>query len=223
MKIKHYSIFNGNYDHLNWSQLRNTESEIHYYLPYSKEEYLQKVDVEFPTKVIQEIINFSKKNGIKKILSIGSGIAANEYCLKKFSEIPVVITDYDKSILRLKNFNIFDDVLNLDALNDLLPVDNNTLVIFSRIDTEFDDADLIKLFHSCQSFGVPYIWFIPAELISLKILLAELKIFLISIIFNKKRLFCGYARSKKYFIKIWSNFYKIKTKLSNNSFILINN
>ncbi len=222
MKIKHYSFFNEKYENLDWSQLRNNENEIHYYLPYSKEAYLQKVDIESPPGVIQDIIKFSNLNGINKIVSIGSGIAANEYSLKKFSKIPVIVTDYDKSILRLKDYNIFDDVLNLDALNDVLPIDKNTLVIFSRIDTEFDDEDLIKLFHNCKSAGVVYIWFIPAELISIKILLAELKIFVISKLFNKKRIFCGYARSKNSFKKIWQRLYKIKIQLINNSFILKN-
>ena len=223
MKIKHYSLFNNDYDNLNWSKLRNSENEIQYFLPHTKEKYLSRVERESPTPEIIEIINFCKLNGIKKIVSIGSGVAANEYLIKKFSNIPVIISDYDESIMRLKQFDIFDEVLNVDALSDILPINKETLVIFARIDTEFDDVDLIKLFKKCKLSNVIYIWFIPAELISLRILLAELKIYLISILFKKKRLFCGYARTKKTFIYLWEKYYNIKIEFNSKSFLLIKN
>ena len=58
MKIKHFALFKENYEQLSWNQLRNSENEIHYYLPHSKEAYLKKVDIESPPKVIEDIINF---------------------------------------------------------------------------------------------------------------------------------------------------------------------
>jgi hypothetical protein len=222
MKIKHYSIFNNYYDQLNWNKLRNSKDEFQYFLPYTKEDYILKVDTNKPNFEIQAILNFCIQNDIKKIVSIGSGIAAREYSLKKFSNIKVIVTDYDKSILRLKEFKIFDDVYNIDAINDNLPIDDQTLVIFSRIDTEFTDSNLSKLFSKCNSSQVNYIWFIPAELISLKIIFAEIKIYLISKLYNRQRLFCGYARSKSSFIKLWKKHYKIEleNKFLTTSFIL---
>ena len=212
MKLKHYSFFYNDLAELNWGFLRNNQNEVQYFLPQTKTQYLQKVEIDSPTLTQKMILEKCKKNGIKKIFSIGSGIAAQEFSLKKFSHIPVVVSDYDSSICRLKEFGIFDDALQLDALNDNLPIDNETLVIFARIDTEFEDENLKLIFQKCKSAGVKNIWFIPAELISIHILIAELKILIISLLFHKKRVFCGYARSKKAFINVWSNFYEIKTE-----------
>ncbi|MEI8128563.1 MAG: hypothetical protein WCG95_02995, partial [bacterium] len=189
---------------------------------HSKKEYLEKVENVKPNITQKRIIEFCETKGINRIFSIGSGIASLEYCLKKLSKIPVIVSDYDSSICRLKEFKIFDDVLQIDALNDILPIDENTLVIFARIDTEFEDESLKLIFQKCKIAGVKYIWFIPAELINIRILLAEFKIFLICKLLNKKRVFCGYARTKKAFINLWSEFYKIETEFKkiNRSFFL---
>lgn len=137
--------------------------------------------------------------------------------MKKFSDFLVVVSDYKSSVIRLKQFEIFDDAITLDALNDPLPVNESWIVIFPRIDTEFDDNQLGKLFEKCHSSGVKYICFIPAELLSLRIIIAEIKILLISIIKRKPRLFCGYARSLSYFKKIWYPYYSISKKYYKNN------
>ncbi len=222
MKIKHYNIFNGTSKVLDWESLRNDESEAHYFLPYSVEKYLKKVDRSEPSKNTAAIILEMKKLDICKIFSIGSGIASQEYQLKKFSGLPVTVTDYNSSILRLKSFDIFDNCIQLDAFKDILPVDKNSLVIFPRIDTEFDDQQLKMIFQKCSNAGVRFIWVIPAELLDVKIIAAELKILVLSILRNKPRVFCGYARSKSAFKKIWSEYYKLLLEfdVDNKSFLL---
>jgi hypothetical protein len=208
MKIKHFGIFHNKMNTLDWESLRNDETEKPYYLPYNKEAYLSKVESDdlSSTKIILQEI---EKTGLKKIFSIGSGIASQEYQLKKISDYLVVVTDYNSSVLRLKQFEVFDEVLILDAIQDPFPVDESWVILFPRIDTEFDDHQLSKLFAKCHSSGVIHICFIPAELLSLRIIIAEIKTLLISIIKNKSRIFCGYARSMKSFKEIWGPYYQL--------------
>ncbi len=207
MKIKHYSIFKNEFEYLNWEALRNNPNERAYYIPDNKSNYLQLVDLKEKSSYIENIISFCNKNNLTKIFSIGSGIASLEFQLKKFSNLKVIISDNNESIFKIKSFDVFDEVLKLDAFTDEFPVDSNTLLIFPRIDTEFSDVDLTFIFKKCHESGVKYILFIPAEMLNIKILLAEFKIFLISLLKSKKRIFCGYARTYNTFKKLWSNYY----------------
>lgn len=209
MRIKHYSLFNSTDKFHNWSALRNDESEAPYFLPYFHEEYLKKVDTPVPSKTTEVIIKQSKELGIKKIFSIGCGIAAQEYEIKKFSELIVMISDYDSSVLRIKNYNIFDNCFQLDAFKDVFPVDESFMLIFPRIDTEFDDAQLKMIFEKCKNAGIKYIWFIPAELLSVRIIIVQIKVQLVSLFRKTPKVFWGYSRSKSSFEKIWGASYKI--------------
>ena len=222
MRIKHYSIFNGDQKTLNWDNLRNDSSEHPYFLPFSRKEYINKVDCEFPSENVQSLILVCKELGIESIFSIGSGIGAFEYQIKKFSDIKVSVSDYSSSIDRLSEFGIFDKVVQLDAFKDALPVDDRTLVLLPRIDTEFDDGQLKLIFQKCYDNSVPYLWFIPAELLTFRILLAEFKVLLMCVLKNKTRVFCGYARSLDSFENLWGEFYdRIKNyNRDNKSFLL---
>ncbi|MFS8083534.1 MAG: hypothetical protein ACMG51_08790 [Ginsengibacter sp.] len=212
MRIKHFGIFKNKLKDLNWESLRNDEGEEHYYLPFKKEDFLFKVDVSEPSNMTKTILMEIKKLGLNKVFSIGSGISSQEYQLKKFSDCKVVVTDYNSSVLRLKQFEIFDGALLLDAFKNPLPVDKSWLVLFPRIDTEFDDFQLNKLFAKCHSAGVASICFIPAELLSFRILIAEIKTLLLSTYRRKPRVFCGYARSLGSFRKIWEPYYSVSNK-----------
>lgn len=215
MKIKHFGIFKNGMENLSWETLRNTETERPYYLPYTKEEYLLKVEAETPSHKTQIILNEIRKSGLQNLFSIGSGIAAQEFQLKKFSSYKVIVTDYNKSIFRLKQFEIFDDAFILDALKDPLPIDETYFVLFPRIDTEFDDHQLSKLFAKCHNSGVTHICLIPAELLSIRIIVSEIKTLIISMLRRKKRIFCGYARSLGSFKKIWEPYYKLSLQYKN--------
>jgi len=222
MRIKHFAVFKNKMETLNWEKLRNDEKEGPYYLPHNKEEYLLKVDTAEPSGLTQIILQEIRRTGLTKIFSLGSGIASQEYQIKKFSNGQVVVTDNNSSVLRLKQFQIFDNALILDAFKDPLPVDESWIVLFPRIDTECDDIQLRKLFEKCHSAGLKYIIFIPAELLSLRIIIAEIKTMVISLIKKKPRVFCGYARSLGAFKKIFGPFYTLakNSREDNRVFIL---
>lgn len=212
MKIKHFGIFQNRMTVLDWESLRNNETEKPYFLPYNKEDYLLKVDTDKPSYLTQVILQEIEKIGLKKVFSIGSGIATQEYQLKKYSDCSLVVSDYNTSILRLKQFDIFDEVYILDAFKDPLPVDESWIMIFPRIDTEFNDKQLSQLFAKCHSSGIDHICFIPGELLRLRIIISEIKTLLISIVKNEPRVFCGYARSMASFKKIWDPYYTLSKK-----------
>jgi len=219
MKINHYSIFSElSTDNIDWNHLRDSDSESFYYIPFDKDDYLNLInnlDFDFYLNIIKKYCN---EYNIDKIVSIGAGRCGLEYYLKSKTDLKVIVTDTTDSILRIKSFNIFDDALQINLLEDSsdLLVDSNTLILLSRIDTEFDDNNFKKLFDLLSIKDVKHISLIPAELLSFKILIVELKILLISKLKNKKRLYCGFARSKSEFRKAWEMFYIENTAFSNN-------
>jgi hypothetical protein len=219
MKINHYSIFSQlSTDNIDWNRLRDSDLEQSYHIPFNKNDYLLLIQNSNFDYYIDAILNYCKEHNINKIVSIGSGRCGLEYHLKSKSDLSVVVTDTSDSILRIKKFNIFDDAYKLNLLNNPneLDVDSKTLILLSRIDTEFDDNNFRELFSILKNKNVKYITLIPAELLSIKIIFAEFKILLISILNNKKRVFCGFARSKSEFRNAWSNHYQVENKYSTN-------
>ena len=212
MKIKNHSVFNNGMETLNRDHLRNSEIDKPYFLPFKKEDYLLKVQVNEPSNLIKTIIKELENTGLKKVFSIGSGTAYQEYQLKKFSDLKVVVSDYNSSVLRLKQFEVFDDALQFDALQDPFPVDESWAILLPRIDTEFDDEQLKELFFKCHSAGIKQIYFIPAELLSFRIIMVQLKEILKSLIKRKPLVFCGYARNMSSFKKIWAPYYQLSKK-----------
>jgi hypothetical protein len=217
MKIRHHSCFNNLSGQLNWEVLRNDVSEKSYFLPLTKEEYLSKVASVTLSDTSKTIIDEINEHGYKKMFSIGSGIAFVEYQVKKNSNLFVTVSDYNASVLRLKKFGIFDDAIILDAFLDPFPFDESYVILFPRIDTEFDDQQLKFLFEKCHLKGVKYICFMPANLLSIGTILSEFKIWIYSILKKKQRVFCGYARSKNAFIKLWEPYYKIEKEFKTNT------
>jgi hypothetical protein len=225
MKIKHYSFFNGlSTENIDWNHLRNSDLEEPYYIPFDKKDYLELMDNLDFNLFIKYILQYCNENNINRVISIGAGRCGLEYHLKSNSRLEVIVTDTTDSILRIKNFNIFDGAYQLNLLEDstILSIDENTMVLLCRIDTEFDDNNFKRLFNVLHNIDVKHITLIPAELLSLKIIIAEFKIQLMSLIKNKKLVFCGFARSKSEFRKAWQNKYKESLKYSkNNIFQLI--
>lgn len=210
MKIKHYSIFNLYYSNvIDWNTLRDEELELQYCLPKSLDEYLLKVNAEKTSNQVISIVEQIQNLGYHKILSLGSGIAQTEFHIKRISNIEVVVSDNTNSILKLKEYNLFNDALLIDIVKDDFPADDKTLILLHRIDTEFNDKELTMIFDKLKNKGVKHICFVPTNPNLFSIILNEFKTIILSIIKNKKRTYCGYSRSKSSLVKLWNNTYKI--------------
>ena len=221
MKIKHHSVFNElSTNTIDWSIIRSNKKEKGYYLPDNLDIYLKDRKSEKKYEgTVKEISNIIKANSIKRVVSLGSGIAALEYHLKNALEIQVEVSDLDHSIKILDSFKIFDKVFLLDLRSDFKIESKDTLVLLSRIDTELTDKELKTLFDRLNMSGANLIYFIPGQVLNLPTIVREIKIILYSFFKKKKRVFCGYSRSKKSFINSWKSSYKHEL-LNSNNFLL---
>ena len=191
MKIKHHSVFNElSTNTIDGSIIRSNKNEKEYYLPDNLDIYLKDRKSEKKYKgTVKEISNIIKANSIKRIVSLGSGLAALEYHLKNALEIQVEVSDFDHSIKILDSFKIFDKVFTLDLKSDFKIEAKDSLILLSRIDTELTDIELKNLFERLNISGANYIYFIPAQRLNLVTLIIEIKIFFYSILKRKKRVF----------------------------------
>lgn len=222
MKIKHYSLFeNLKSNNIDWNNLRDDNNEDSYFIPYDKESYIESLNKFDFNYYVQDIINYCKKNSITHVISIGAGKCGLEYHLKSNSNLSIIVTDFSDSILRVKRYNIFDDAFKLDIINSNINIilNENTLVLLSRIDTEFDDVNFRFLFEILKNKNTKHICLIPANLLTFRIIFSEFKVLIISILKLRKRVFCGYSRSTSEFIKAWSRHFEIAS-LKKNIFYL---
>ena len=225
MKINHYALLNQDIHNLitenGWEKLRTDTSEPDYFIPTKLEDYDKRANGGILNKLAEDIIHQSQEKNLNKIFSIGVGIASLEYSIKKNSNLGVIVSDYNDAVFRLKSFNIFDDVVQLNVLADVLPVLTDTLVIFPRIDTEFTDDQLVTVIKKCFEAKVKILYFIPAQLLTFKTILVELKILATSILTGKHRTFCGYSRTKRHFLKLFLPYYSADTILIDAKLIFI--
>ena len=223
MKLSHKMIFEYHPDkELNWDKLRESKKNKFYWIPNSEKEYLDQRKLTYLDAVrIRFLSNYIQENKLTQIFSIGSGRANFEYFLKTEIKIVTIVTDYSQTIKKLEKFKIFDQIKILDAKKDFkIEKPNKTLVILSRIDTEFSDKDLYKLVKNLSDNGVDNIYFIVAQLLTLKTFFIEIKIRILAIIREKKLINCGVSRSKSEFISLFSNHYNISTIDNFKSFML---
>lgn len=223
MKIRHHSIFNDLETDMDWERLRENPNEIPYYIPTSKSEYISILEKQSVNqKTILELKQIINQNNINNILSLGCGRASLEYYLNKIIKVKIDISDLTESIKNIKSFNIFNNAYLLDFSKKFNLIKNEyQLVLLSRIDTELTDNQLEDLFESLFHSNIKYIYFIPAELFTFKKLLVEIKLFIKSLLYRKKIVFCGYARTEKSLISKWKGFYNFK-KDSQNNYLLYN-
>ena len=137
--------------------------------------------------------------------------------------IKTIISDVTKSILRLKKFNYFDEVLLIDITKQLnINISKKSIVLLPRIDTELTDNQIKHLFKNLHRKGVNYILFIPAQLITFKSILIQVYILLKALIHKKSLVDCGYSRSRGRFKKLWEEFYDIHKNYNFRYLFLIN-
>jgi len=207
MRIRHHSIFkNLNKNVIDWEQLRNDPSENSYFLPETKSTYIELCNQNFDENLTSAIYKILKANSIDEIFSLGSGRATLEFHLSKSKN--VTVSDSSSSILKLKNFEIFNNVYHLNLFDALENIKPKQLVLLGRIDTELDDQELKLLFKKLYNKGNKII-FIPAQKLTLKTFLIEYYIRLKALFFFKKLVFCGFSRTQRRFKKLWGKEFKM--------------
>ena len=135
-----------------------------------------------------------KANSIDEVFSLGSGRATLEFHLSK--SIKVAVSDSSSSILKLKNFEIFYNVYDLNLFDVLEKIKPKQLVLLGRIDTELDDQELKLLFKKLYNKGNKII-FIPAQKLTLKTFLIEYYIRLKASVFLKNSFFVDTREHKE--------------------------
>ena len=224
MKIKHFSIFNSHDSSIiNWGHLRDDKTQKSYFIPNKYEDYINIVMGYNNHNLIKQLLDYCNVNKITKIISFGSGRCSLEYHLKINSALDIIVSDTNDSIHKINMFNIFSDAFLFNPLEDSfkrLKITDDTLVLLCRIDTEFDDKSFDFLFKKLNDENVKNVCFIPAELLTFRIFISEIYVRMRAFFTNKKLVFCGYARSKSNFFKIWDPYFKLDFRHNNEIYFL---
>jgi hypothetical protein len=220
MKIKHLVFLDGYSEKINWTSLRESKHHLPYYLPNEKKEYLNLANNELNDKksLVANIVKILNSLKATHMISFGSGRCFLEYfILQRMPMLGITVSDNSPTINRIRQFDIFTNVIHLvnSDLNDL-GLSPSSILLLSRVDTEFDDDAFKDLLIKFKTFGIQYIIFIPALRLNLKYLLTHCKIILSSFLRKRKLSFCGFCRTEAHMNKLFSKSgFRILKKFSN--------
>tara|TARA_B110000003_G_C16635916_1_gene528412 strand:- start:10 stop:681 length:672 start_codon:yes stop_codon:yes gene_type:complete len=219
MRFKNYTIFDVN-DSKNWNKLRDSENLVDYFVPKTRKDYILKLkDYKINPGVEKDLEYLIKSKSINKVFSLCSGSCEIEYYIMNKFGLACHVSDTTNSMKRIKKFNIFEEVSIIDITKPFdIKIDQNSLLLLSRIDTEFEDYQLKNIFENLNFLGAEIIYFIPAEILTLKSFLVNIKLIFKCFLKFKKPVSWGYIRSNYSFENLWKNNYNTNSK---NSFGLI--
>ena len=107
MKIKNYTIFD-RVTTKNWDLLRDSSNYNSYYIPKSKEKFLEILKKCNPREsIVDDFISLRQSYNLNKIISLASGQCNLEYYLMNRLNLLCDVSDNTDSINRIKKFNIF--------------------------------------------------------------------------------------------------------------------
>ncbi len=214
MRFPHYSLFLKEPPAINtvenWDAVRINADEPDYYIPDNLNDYKALDSVLRTCELGSWIANNVEKAGCNQLFSIGCGVAYVEYNIKVQSKLEVAVSDFVPSVNRLQHLNVFDRVLRLDINNEMPEVNNKTVVYLGRIDTELSDEQLVSLFKRLRALDVKYICMVPAQLLTIRVVLTECYIWLKSFLKNKRRTYCGESRSLGLFKRLAHPYYELE-------------
>lgn len=161
-----------------------------------------------------EVVEFIREKGFKKIFSVGVGIGGLEYQIKKQLNLYVTCSEYaPKSVELLKKvFTEADEIIQFDIKDKWPEIKDDTLVIMYRVDPHLTDEEWDYLFKTIPANNI---LFISNAFLTPKLFVKEF-------LKRKKGVFSGYIRTKQGYINMWNkyfNYKEIKFK-GNNGFYL---
>jgi hypothetical protein len=229
--IKHYQTFGKTNAFLNNNELNSPESwdvlrknHPQFSISQDRAEWLRACEAEvkkdgqdggLKQRAI-DVVGLIKKEGIKKIFSVGVGGAGLEYQIKKKSpEVRLTCSEYaPENVVLLRDvFLEADEIISFDVFRgdwdhiNKKYLGEDAVCLMYRVDASFNDTEWRSIFEKMSLVGVKKILFIPSSFLTIR-----------SIINRKLRefkwrfsdtpiLFSGYLRSKNRFQSYWSCLY----------------
>ena len=184
------------------------------------------------------IIQFIKKNNIKRIVSIGSYYPIKEYYISKKTGVEILCYDFDKPIIKNSKIIFKDKIsiqfydMNTHLSNIIEPNHNIDCIIFFQSLYIFNSKEYVKFLEEVNKLKIQYI-IDCASITPLKLFLRSMiarlikfpiKILLLKFFPNSNKFyigkFHGYSRTKSSIIKIY-NILNLKIIKSNKNYFFL--
>jgi len=197
---------------LSWDTLRLDTIDTPYSIPEKRDDWIKKClsNGKYIAQA-KEIIKITEELGYKRIFSVGVGGAWLEYNIKQLKhDLHITCTDYAiKTIKRLRSVFIDCDKIEVfDIIKDNFP-QKKEFILLNRIDTEFDDKNLKKIYSNMANNGIENILVIATHILTIRYyFMSQLRI-IINKFRRRKMIFAGYSRTKSRFIELFEDDYFI--------------
>jgi hypothetical protein len=159
-----------------WDALRTSETEPSFGIPTSRESWRSQCAQSFLAERGAAIAGLAERLGVKAIVSFGVGGACVEYQIHQANpDLSLHLSDFaPETVRRLRElFPEAASVSVVDLLRDDLPSVPGAMTLLHRIDTEFTDEELGRVFARLRSAGHSLILVIPTGFLTLRELMVE--------------------------------------------------
>lgn len=196
-------------------------------------------EVLYHKKALSVIIQFIKKNDIKKIVSIGSNVPVKEYYISKKTGAEILCYDYDETVIKNSNIIFKDKIhvqfydMNTSLSNIIKPNHNIDCIFFFQSLYIFNSKQYFNYLEEVNNLKIKYI-IDKASITPLKNILRTMisrlikfpiKILLFKFFPNLDKFYIGklhgYSRTKSTLIKIYYDLNLKIIKSYKNYFFLI--
>jgi hypothetical protein len=193
-----------------WDALRESGAES-FSLSERRQSWLDSfLDQAYLRERARVIVGLCREQGLKRVFSIGSGIAAVEYFIKDDDPaLHLTCTDYaPKATARLRSvFQECDDVFVFDMMRDEWQLAPDTLYLLHRVDTELSDPEWRSCFERMATGAISPVLIVASELLTPEKRKRMRHIYLSRKLHRRPLTFSGYLRTRDAFKALWKRNY----------------
>lgn len=204
-----------------WDELRSDralESSAAFYMPETREEWVALAEQTLPLKAqARALAGLVGARRYAAVVSCGVGRGFLEYHLKSLlPQLPLTCTEYSPQVVaRLRK--VFPECDRIEC-HDFTrpgwpPVDDRTLFLLNRVDTELSDAQWPGVFANLAAENVRHVLVVATAFLTPRVLASELKCTVLGRLLGRPLTFAGYIRTKGAFTDLWRNHYRLEAEM----------
>jgi hypothetical protein len=209
-----------------WDALRTGGAEPSFGIPASRSEWEAQCSQTFLAERGAAIAEIAARQGARAIVSLGVGGACIEYQVHRANPgLSLHLSDFaPETVRRLEGlFPEAASVSVLDVLRDELPGVPGAMVLLHRIDTEFTDDELRRIFARLREAGYRLVLVAPTGYLTARELVVEAGRRVATGTRVRRATSAGHVRTRAVYDTYWRGLYEVRSegRLGDGAYILL--
>ena len=209
-----------------WDALRTSGAEPSFGIPAARSDWESQCSQAFLVERGAAIAEIAAGQGARGIVSLGVGGACIEYQIHLANpDLSLYLSDFaPETVRRLEQlFTEAASVSVLDVLRDELPSVSEAMTLLHRIDTEFTDEQLRRIFVRLREAGHPLVLVAPTGYLTARELVVEAGRRVATGTRLRRATAAGHVRTRAVYETYWRGLYEVRSEgtLGDGAYILL--